>query len=264
METKIEGIVLSKIPYDERHIIAHLLLRSGRKVSVVFYGGRGGGAKQKSSVIELGFMLSVELRANKTTNSDVYHAKEWNLIWYHDHIRLAHNAFYLACFFLEVINKITPNENLHEVHDENTEMVGLFSTLSNALVYLEKSLINQSFYSHSHAVIFLTKTLLHLGVFPEREQCTLCGEELSKFNDMYLIAEEGGFACPPCMNQRKAYSVQSGRELWELLGHIAHTKYSELTSIKLEYKSLPKMLFHYFCYQFHFEEKDFKTQSMVF
>lgn len=263
MQTKIEGIVLSKIPYDERHIIAHLLLRSGRKVSVVFYGGRGGGKKQKSSVIELGFMLRVELNTNRT-HSEIYHAKEWNLVWHHDLIRLDHTAFYLMCFYLEVINKISPNENLHDVHEENTEMAGLFSVLSNSLVHLEKSLEIKTFYPHSHATIFLTKILLHLGVFPEREHCTLCGEELLKFNDMYLIAEEGGFACPPCMNQRKSYSLQSGRELWELVGHIAHTKYSELGSIKLEYKSLPRMLFHYFCFQFHFEEKDFKTQAMVF
>lgn len=263
MQTKIEGIVLSKIPYDERHIIAYLLLRSGRKISVVFYGGRGGGKKQKSSIIELGFMLSVELSVSKA-NTEVYHAKEWQLVWHHDLIRLNHTAFYLMCFFLEVINKISPSENLHDVHEENKEMVGLFTSLSNALVHLEKCLKDNAFYPHSHAVIFLTKALLHLGVFPEREHCTLCGEELSRFNDMYLIAEEGGFACPPCLNQRQAYSVQSGRELWELVGHIAHTKYSELGAIKLEYKSLPRMLFHYFCFQFHFEEKDFKTASMVF
>jgi DNA repair protein RecO len=263
MQTKIEGIVLSKIPYDERHIIAHLLLRSGRKVSVVFYGGRGGGKKQKSSVIELGFMLAVELRSSNS-NSEMYYAKEWSLIWHHDVIRLNHSAFYLMCFFLEITNKISPIENLHEVHEENTEMVGLFSTLSNSLVHLEKCLQAQTFYTHSHSVIFLTKALLHLGVYPEREHCTLCGEELQKFNDMYLIAEEGGFACPPCMNQRQSYSVQSGRELWELLGHIAHSKYQELGSLNLEYKSLPRMLFHYFCFQFHFEEKDFKTASMVF
>ncbi|MBY0416092.1 MAG: recombination protein O N-terminal domain-containing protein [Bdellovibrionales bacterium] len=263
METKIEGIVLSKIPYDERHIIATLLLRTGRKVSVVFYGGRGGGKKQKSSIIELGFMLSVEL-AHAKTNTEIYHAKEWSIVWHHDLIRLNHNAFYLMCFFLEVINKIAPIENLHDVHEENKEMVGLFASLSNALVHLEKTLKDNAFYIHSHAVIFLTKTLLHLGVFPEREHCTLCGIELQGFNDMYLIAEEGGFACPPCVNQRHSYTVQSGRELWELLGHIAHTKYAELASVKLEYKSLPKMLFHYFCFQFHFEEKDFKTASMVF
>lgn len=263
MQNKIEGLVLSKIPYDERHIIANLLLRSGRKVSVVFYGGRGGGKKQKSSIIELGFMLSVEL-AHAKTNSDIYHAKEWNMIWNHDYIRLNHTAFYLMCFFLEIIARVSPIENLHEVHEENTEMVGLFTSLSNALVHMERSLKEKEFYIHSHAVIFLTKALLHLGVFPEREHCTLCGEELQQFNDMYLIAEEGGFACPPCMNQRAKNSVQSGRELWEIIGHIAHTKYSELGGLKLEYKSLPKMLFHYFCFQFHLEEKDFRTAAMVF
>lgn len=263
MQTKIEGIVLSKIPYDERHIIAHLLLRSGRKVAVIFYGGRGGGKKQKSSVIELGFMLRVELRTSNS-HGDIYHAKEWALLWHHEGIRLDHGAFYLMCFFLEVINKISPIENLYDVHEENVEMVGLFASLSNALVHLEKCLEEKLFYPHSHAVIFLTKILLHLGVFPEREQCTLCGEDLQKFNDMYLIAEEGGFACPLCMNQRTAYSIQSGRELWELVGHIAHTKYQDLGNIKLEFKSLPRMLFHYFCFQFHFEEKDFKTAAMVF
>lgn len=263
MQTKIEGLVLSKIPYDERHIIAHLLLRSGRKVSVVFYGGRGGGKKQKSSIIELGFMLGVELSVSKN-HSEIYHAKEWNLVWHHNLIRENHQAFYLMCFYLEVINKISPSENLHDVHEENKEMAGLFTSLSNALVYMEKSLKETKFSIHAQAVIFLTKTLLQLGVFPEREQCTLCGTDLNTFNNMYLLAEEGGFACPPCMNQRKSYSVQSGRELWELLGHIAHTRYAEIGFIKLEYKSLPKMLFHYFCFQFHFDEKDFKTQSMVF
>ena len=263
MQTKVEGVVLSKIPYDERHLIVTLLLRTGRKISVVFYGGRGGGKKQKSSIIELGFMLAVELSQAKT-NTEIYHAKEWSMIWHHDFIRNNHTAFYLMCFYLEIIKRISPIENLHDVHLENIEMVGLFTSLSNALVHLEKSLKENAFYIHSHAVIFLTKTLLHLGVFPEREQCTLCGIDLLGFNDMYLIPEEGGFACPPCVNQNKTHNVQSGRELWELIGHIAHTKYSELGPLKLEYKSLPKMLFHYFCFQFHFEEKDFKTASMVF
>jgi len=262
MHSKIEGIVISKTPYDERHIIANLLLRSGRKVGVVFYGGRGGGTKQKSSTIELGFMLSVELRnANKSV--DVYHAKEWNLIWHHNLIRLNHQAFYKMCFFLEVLSKIAPPENLFEYHAENLEMVGLFSTLSNSLVLLEKSLEQKEFYPHSHTVIFFTKLFLHTGIYPERENCTLCGSDLQTFNDMYLLPDEGGFACPPCMNQRTSFGVQSGRELWELMGHIAHKKYNELSEVKLEYKSLPKMLFHYFCFQNHFEEKDFKSSSLV-
>lgn len=263
MKSKIEGLVLSKIPYDERHLIATILLRSGKKITVIFYGGRGGGKKQKSSIIELGFMLSIELAPAKAT-SEIYHAKEWNMIWNHDLIRLNHNAFYLLCFFLEIISKVSQSENLQEVHEENLEMVGLFNSLSNALVHLEKSLAQKEFYLHSHATIFLTKTLLHLGVYPEREECTLCGENLGQFVDMYLIAEEGGFACPTCMNKRVSFGVQSGRELWEIIGHIAHKKYFELNGLKLEYKSLPKMLFHYFCFQFHFDEKDFRTAPMVF
>ena len=90
---------------------------------------------------------------------------------------------------------------MHDIDEKNVEMVGLFSTFSNALVGIEKSIGGNSFYPHSHAVIFLTKLLLHLGVYPERENCTVCGVILNNLNDMYLIAEEGGFACPECMNQ---------------------------------------------------------------
>lgn len=263
MLLKIEGIVISKMPYKERHIIANLLLRSGRKVSIIFYGGRGGGTKQKSSTIEIGFMLSVELNhSNKSV--EIYNAKEWNLIWHHNFIRNNHQAFYQMCFYSEVMSKISMMENLSEYHAENDEMVGLFSTLSNSIVLLEKSLEQKVFYPHSHSIIFFTKLFLHTGIYPERENCTLCGEAMGNFNDMYLIADEGGFACPPCMNQRQTTGLQSGRELWELMGHIAHKKYSELSDLKLEFKSLPKMLFHYFCFQNHFEAKDFKSSPMVF
>lgn len=263
MQTKIEGLVLSKTPYDERHVIANILLRNGKKVSVVFFGGRGGGKKQKSSVIEVGFMLSIELTVTKT-HVEVYHAKEWNLIWHHDLIRQNHQAFYLMCFFLEVTQKITSSENLHDIDERNQEFVGLFITLSNALVYLENTLKQNRFSTHPHVVIFLTKILLHAGIFPEREDCCYCGHQLIEFNDMYLLPDEGGFSCPPCVNMRKTYGVQSGRELWELTGHIVHKKYTDLLGLTVEHKSLPKMLFNYFCFQFHMDEKEFKSQAMVF
>jgi DNA repair protein RecO len=263
MHSKIEGLIISKTPYEERHIIANVLLRNGRKVTVIFYGGRGGGTKQKSSIIELGFMLAIELN-NSKKNTDIYTAKEWNIIWHHNFIRNNHQAFYLMCFYLEVMNKISPPENLFEFHLADQEMVGLFATLSNSLFLLEKSLGEKDFFPHSHSVIFFIKLFLHTGIYPEREQCTLCGHNLQEFNDMYLLPDEGGFACPTCMNQRMSFGLQSGRELWELMGHISHKKYSELHDIKLTFKSLPKMLFHYFCFQNHFEEKDFKSQTMVF
>ena len=41
MQRKVEGLVLSKMPYQDRHIIMKLLMRSGQVVHVLLYGGRG-------------------------------------------------------------------------------------------------------------------------------------------------------------------------------------------------------------------------------
>ncbi len=76
MNTKIEGILLSKLAHGERNLLVKLLLRSGKIISVMFYGGRGGGEKKKSSVLEIGTMLKVELARSKS-NSELYSAKEW-------------------------------------------------------------------------------------------------------------------------------------------------------------------------------------------
>ncbi len=264
MQTKIDGILLSKIPYEERHLIGHLMLRNGKKISVMFYGGRGGGAKQKSSILELGHLIQLELRPSRSTK-DMYQAKEWSLAWHHDEIRKDFKAFALLCFCLELSNKLSPEDNLHDPHWEmNLEMVGLFRVLSNALFYLEKSLKEKNFYPLSQVSIFLSKILIEQGLFPEREHCCLCGNKLSEFNDMHLYPDEGGFACPPCMSLKYKQGVQSGRELWEIMGHAANSKYQEIKPIPLEFKSIPAMLFNYLCFQYHFNQEDFKTKSSIF
>ncbi len=264
MQNKIDGIIISKVPYDDRHLICHLLLRSGKKVSVVFYGGRGGGEKQKSSILELGYLIEVELRESRSTK-DLYQAKEWKVNWHHEEIRKDFKAFSLLCFYLEVLNKLAPVDNLHDEHwSHNLEMVGLFRVLSNALTYQEKSLKEKKFFPLSQVIIFLTKLLLEQGLFPERENCCLCGEELVKFNDMHLFPEEGGFACHPCMNQKFKHGLQSGRELWEIMGHVSKTKYQSIEAVNLEFKSLPHMLFNYLCFQYQINTDDFKSRSSVF
>lgn len=262
--TKIEGIILSKIPFDDRHLICHVLLRNGKKISVMFYGGRGGGTKQKSSILELGYLIQMELRPTRSTK-DMFQAKEWNLSWHHDEIRKDFRAFSLLCFYLELIHKLSPDDNLHDPHwAENAEMVGLFRVLSNAIVYLEKSLKDKRCFPIAQAAIFLSKLLIEQGLFPEREHCCLCGEELVKFNDMHLYPDEGGFACPPCMNVRFKHGLQSGRELWEIMGHAANSRYQDIEPLQIEFKSIPAMLFNYLCFQYHFNTEDFKTKSSVF
>lgn len=267
MQTKVEGIILSKTPFQDRHLIVHLLLRSGKKISVLFFGGRGGGKKQKSSILELGFLISVEL-AHTQKNVDVYHAKEWILKWSHDHIRNQFYAFSLMCFYLEAIAKLSPQEHLHEVHFENKEMEGLFITLSNALFYLEKTLKEKKFNESSpigQMIIFLGKLLIHLGVYPEREKCLFCTEDLQQKLEMFIVPEEGGFSCAVCLDKREKptkINYGAGRELWEVLGHVAHTKYSEISIDHIENKWINKIILNYMCYQFHLSETDFKTISV--
>jgi DNA repair protein RecO len=267
MQTKIEGLLISKIPYQDRHVIGHLLLRSGRKVSVLFYGGRGGGKKQKSSTLELGHMLKVELRPSKKT-SDLHYGKEWTPVWMHEKIRLDYKAFSLMCLFLESIGKIIVEDNLHDpLMHEDQSFEGLFRVLSNALFLMEKSLSsNEKFIPQEQLLIFIGKLLIEQGVFPEREHCVLSGAELESEMDMVLVAEQGGFVSSQCVNQEERRMLGDGAagvELWRHLGIIGHSKYSDMQELGLQNTPIVRSLFQYFCYQFQFEEKDFKSLSMV-
>ena len=266
MNTKIEGLILKKSPYQERHLICHLLLRSGKKVSVIFYGGKGGGKNKKSSILEIGHMIKLELRRTKST-SELYNAKEWDGLWIHNNIRSNHKAFYLLCLYLEIILKLSLFENLHDEHashDESTK--GLFRVLSNAIFFLEKKIGDQSLDTHFQLVVFLTKLLSEQGLFPDREKCVLSDMSLNDLSELVLTPEHGGFADASLVNhedKRSQIGGAAGKELWFLLGHIMGMKYQEIRDFSIQNKQISRILFQYFCFQFHFEETNFKSVSMV-
>jgi len=138
MQTKIEGIILSKAPFQDRHLICRVLLRSGKIVPVVFYGGSGGGKKNKGSTLEFGYMMKIEL-AHSKKSSDIYNAKEWLPIWSHQNIRLDHRAFSLLCFYLECAAKFSQEANLHESSEEfDHQSIGLFRAISSSIFYLDE------------------------------------------------------------------------------------------------------------------------------
>lgn len=265
MNTKVEGLVLSKIPFQERHLIVTLLLRSGKKITILCYGGQGGGKKKKSSILEFGFMLAFELSQSKTS-STMYQAKEWKEVWIHNKIRENHKAFYLMCLYLEILNKLAVEANLHdklEVYDQHS--AGLFSVASNGLSHMEKSLKSDTFELNSDFFLFLGKTLIDQGVFPHRENCVLCGEDLMKNPNLFLVPEQGGFSCKACVNKDEWAQDRSafGRLIWELLGIVANKKYSEVDNLPSIGANQASALFQFFCYQLQFHPSDFKSLSMV-
>lgn len=266
MKTKIEGILTRKIPFQERHVIGTLLLRSGRSLSVLFYGGQGGGKKHKASTLELGYMMKVELGHSRST-SDLHRAKEWLPLWSYEHIRLNHRAFSLMCLFLEIMSNISPEESLHDSHSEfDDTMEGLFRVLSNAVVHLEERTKLKKCDPYSELTIFLGKLLIEQGVFPIRDNCTFCDRPLEKLAQIYLVTDHGGFSCGECTTQIEGAvtsSSREGRELWELLGSVANQRYQELNELKLENRDVVHTLLNYFYYQFQFQPHNFKSLKMV-
>jgi len=234
-------------------------------VSVLFYGGQGGGKKQKSSTLELGYLISTELAHSKST-TQLQKAKEWQPKWLHQHIRENYSAFCFLCFALEVVQKIASPESVHDANsDFDKGQEGLFKVLSNALFYLDHRCVLKGFSPVNEMVIFLGKLLIDQGVFPMRENCLFCDDDIMEQSTLFLLADHGGFSCSECYaGVREEGGAASpydrdGRELWELLGIVAQHRYADLAKVACSGPRIGHQLFHFFSYQFHLKKADFKT-----
>lgn len=218
MKQKLEGIVLSKVPHKERDILARLLLRNGKSISVYFYGAQGGGKKQKGSMLEIGHLISLTLNISQN-KTDVYSVKEWKLKWHYEKLRNSFQSFNLLCFYIEIISKIAQKDDLIENHDDIDQSdVGLFRVLSNAIFYLEESIKSQTFSFYQHFNLFLGKLLMEQGVFPERMNCVLSGNDLTPSDQVVLLNEHGGFALSESVDQIDRNTIQNGKSAWLVLG----------------------------------------------
>lgn len=244
-----------------------LLLRSGRVLTVSFYGGQGGGSKKKSSVLELGFLLKVEV-SQKGRQGDIVAAKEWELGWHHRNIRSDINSFTASCLMFEIIKKLAEQAYLDDEDIMSEQSRGIFSVLSNSLFYLDKKLEQEGRAKKSIKIVFayfMAKLLIELGVFPETKECILTGEQLGVSRPVQLLFDQGGFAYSFGVSENE---LIDDRSLWIVLNHASQTKFQELNFNLLgdatEENWVSKKLFMYFCHQFQFSQDEFKSFKMVF
>ncbi len=267
----IEGIILSKTPYKERDLICNLLLRSGKKTSVYFYGGRGGGKGNKGSILEVGFMLAVELgRKKRSVETEINIAKEYQLLWRADKIRENFQAFYLSCFYLEYLAKIAIEENFHEEGHE--EHQGLFNVLSNGLYFLDESLGKDQFELPSHLFIFLTKLSAQLGIAPDTNHCIFCDNAFKQDELCLFDPQNGGFACTECCSKRDEFlsdnknllqEYQSSQNFRMMLKVVHSRPYKEYQSITGITHGLTAGAFNFINYQFGITADKVKSWKMV-
>jgi recombinational DNA repair protein (RecF pathway) len=269
----VEGIIIHKTPVKARDLVAKILLRDGKILSVYFYGGQGGGKHQKGTVLELGHMLKITLSPRKKhLDTELAVAKEWKLQWDSELIRTDVMAFYYMCFIFEVILKIAVQEHLDELEHENPEYEGLFNVVSNALFYADKGIAEKQFELIDHLFIFIAKLILQLGIVPSMGNCSYCGISLEKVAAIFE-PHQGGMACEDCLRQRGQSMLEnklldeelkSSTRLKHQMQHVLEIPYKEFATIRGSEKGMVHAMFNHFCYQFHFNPNDFKTKSMLF
>lgn len=269
----IEGIVINKTLVKARDLVAKLLLRNGKILSIYFYGGQGGGKHQKGSLVELGHMLTVVINPRKKyLESELSVAKEWNLKWDSAQIRKDVMAFYFMCFIFELISKIAISQELNELELEDNENVGVFNVVSNSLFYADKAIEQKTFSVIDHLCIFISKIVLQLGIVPSLASCSYCGISLEKVGAIFE-PHQGGMACEECLRQKGQSFLENQLLQLELLNSyklraqmqlILELSYKDFLMVKNSEKSMIISLFNHLCYQFNLNPQDFKTRSMLF
>ena len=251
MISKIEGILISKIPYQEKHFIGKLILRNGKRTTVLFYGGRGS-VKKKSSYLDLGHMIKVEVIPYKRDPTMVK-SKEWSLVWAPKKVRSSIKLFFLLCFYMETVDKIAPCHDFEDETFSDLSSQGIFRVLSNALYILENREVG------GQMILFLGKLLLHQGLFPRRDICCFCGRPFSGDGTLFLVPDHGGFSCALCFDRSEKQGRDGDCAAHLFLGEVIQTEYKDFYFSESFYASISQSLFHYFCYQYQLRPESFKS-----
>ena len=264
-KNSIEGILLNKIPFKEKNVIGHVLLRNGHKVSVVFYGGQGGGKRHIGSTLQLGYLISFLASGTHKSSFEMLGSNEYKEKWHHEAITTNVKAYYLMCFFNECLEKFSPlATNAHDLSENSNEQVGLFRLLSNAIFRLEKVCHEKSYETGTELGLFLTKAMIELGVFPNSRICEVSGNILKDSDLAYLSAEKGGFVLEQFLEAEDKRlidrTMSSKIGLHSRLEKISRSQYAEVKNIEFSLNEC-RELFKFICYQQHMSPSDFKTYT---
>lgn len=255
-----EGIVISRVPYKERDLIAKLLLRNGLLGSFYIYGGQGGGKHHKPSVFEPGSMMKIHIRETKTRNmegAELLIAQEYTRLWEPSNVRYNIQAFYLICLYFELVMKIAPS---HQGEDPSgsQETEGIFSVVSNALFHLEASLVKNNFEAQQQLMLFMVKLLFHMGIMPDTDHCGYCQSNLLESAGASFVPADGHFSCSNCFTgeNEKGFLLRVKKGYQTLF-----QDYHELTGASFQEGD---RLIQYFCHQFHLKPMDLKSYKLLF
>jgi recombinational DNA repair protein (RecF pathway) len=263
---KLEGIVLSKHLVKSSDLICKLLLRSGNTIDIMFYGGAGS-KKKKSSIIEIGAMLNIEISDRKTgVGSEIKIAKEYLLSWRSEKIRYSFEAYSLICFFCELTTKISVKYSEDTL--DSDEHAGIFNVLTNAVFHIDKSVESDTFNKYQFLPIYLVKILYYMGIFPDIITCKTCNANLDQLR-YFFRGDVGGFICENCLSTEDSHGAYASGafENYEQFRHLVHsyfkTSFKEMDSLDPMTKENVQILIDYLLYNFQISKDNLKSLPMV-
>jgi DNA repair protein RecO len=252
-----EGLVIAKTPYKERDLIAKVLLRNGLLASFYVYGGQGGGKHHKPSIYEIGSMMKIQIKDQKS-KGELLIATESQRIWQPQHIRHNIQAFYLICLYLEILQKFTPVYEMGVSDLESQEQEGFFSVVSNALFHLDDSLAKDQFLPEQQLMLFMIKFLFHLGIMPETDICAFCSSSLVDSPGVIFQPDQGQFACHNCApgtnDKNFLLRVKFGFQ----------TKFQDYSLFQGATFQESDKLIQYFCHHFNLKPVELKSYKLLF
>jgi DNA repair protein RecO len=256
----LEGIVVSKIPYKERDLIVKLILRNGMLGSFYVYGGQGGGKNNKPLVFDVGVMMRVQTKDShsyRKDQTDLMMVQEHKTLWTPKSIRHDIQAFYLMCFFFELVQKFGVQFR-QEDGEETVGYDGFFSVVSNALFYMDEAVFQKKFEFEQHALLFLVKSLYYLGIMPDFEHCSFCHLELDNFSKVSLVIEQGQFSCSQC------HEGDNDKNLLKKMKLVYQTKFQDYEKVFGASVTEVDKLIKYFSHHYNLRPIDFKSYELLF
>jgi recombinational DNA repair protein (RecF pathway) len=273
MKTVLEGIVLHAYPQGENHLIAPILLRSGKRLATLFYNGKGGknfmnqskrgSGKIFSPPIGLGQFLQMELTFSSRTS--LAHTSQWNPQFYPQNIRHNVEAFSWHSLMSEILLKLSPefslsdHQELKDPYKQNNEFSGLFRVLSNGIFYLDEALKDKKFHLQSHITLFLGKLVWELGFAPKLDSCIKCLTSFREIPPQKLFHKEGGFLCQNCHIGILGSQFNTDLEVFRIIQQSMHTPYKLYDTLPPPSTKATETLFHYFCFQGGIDSARFKS-----
>ena len=219
-----EAVVLKQFDLGESDRLITLYTRERGKLKAVARGARKG--KKSRSGLVLPFSYH---------NFTLYQGKSLAKINHIESIamnsKLREDLDYMA--YASVVSEYVERAGLEDEADQ-----ALFSLLA---LILEKMAQAQKSELLFYLTVFKAKLLLLLGVKPEIENCTICGEKVDLKGTTPLSVEEGGSICKNCFNKNDFkhtfFSLNEMRALYK----ITFAEFSQLKSAQFSEEIIEKL-----------------------